>query len=120
MKNIDNNQEETLTSTENNSEKIIDINIKRPITQLAATENEATNIKSFDDLQQQINDDPLTLRKFFNLFFLLLIIIAGVVVFWLLMIYMLSYAKNELKDSVGGNEDILTYNLVVKEECQYS
>ncbi len=120
MKNIDNNQELQSVFYENHNEKIIDINLKRPITQLAATESESTDIKDFDDLQQQINADPLTLRKILNLFFLLLIMITGITLVWLLMIYMLGYARNELKDSVGDSEDILTYNLIVNEDYKES
>ncbi|UDQ96780.1 hypothetical protein AAEX28_06910 [Lentisphaerota bacterium WC36G] len=94
---------------------IIDINMKRPFTQLAATEESTkSGVEDFDDLQQEISREPLTISKIGYLILLMIILFVMFFMFSLLLRYTVGYGKEKLKDVKGGNEDIMTMKFYIK------
>ena len=91
-------------------DEVIEINLKRPFTNIAATENSTkSGVSDFDDLQQEINREPLDLRKLFYLVILIVIFIVAFFLMSLVLNYIVGYGKKELKDVKGGSEDIMTF-----------
>ena len=95
--------------SDDQSDKVIEIDPKHPFTQIAVTKNSTkSGVSNFDDLQQEIQREPMNLRKFLYLVILIMIFIVAFFLMSLILNYLVGYAREELKDVKGGAEDIMT------------